>query len=104
MSLAQFSKNLTSRENQVQAECPSHSLERVALEHTCPKQFAAEVVAAMSTPLKATEELLGQSKRPSSTAKVEVDCGRNCALTMIEGQFLAKRAAGASSVISGTTQ
>jgi hypothetical protein len=50
ISLAQFSKNLTSIENQAQPECACDSAERVALEHTGPKQFAAEVVAAMSNP------------------------------------------------------
>jgi hypothetical protein len=50
MSLAQFSKTLVSCESQGGKECVSGTIKSVDLESLGEKRFAAEVVAAMSTP------------------------------------------------------
>jgi hypothetical protein len=56
MSLAQFSKNLMSGESQGQPDCVGSATEGVGLESVDPKQFAADVVAAMSNPATAKTE------------------------------------------------
>jgi hypothetical protein len=73
LSLAQFSKSLTSRETQAQPDCDSDTTERFGLESVGQKQFAAEVVAAMSNPALGTgEEVVGQPKRQFAIAKIDV--------------------------------
>lgn len=59
VSLAEFSKSLTSIETQIQPDCDSDTTETVSLESAGRKLFAAEVVAAMSNPaLTDGEEVL----------------------------------------------